>query len=58
MTPEEYDLAARDISAFLQYAAEPAAVQRESYGVWVVLFLVVFTLLAYMLKHEYWRDVH
>ena len=58
MTPEEYDLAARDISAFLQYAAEPASVQRETYGVWVVLFLVVFTFLAYMLKHEYWRDVH
>ncbi len=58
VTPEEYDQAARDISAFLQYVAEPAAVQRESYGVWVVLFLVVFTFLAYMLKHEYWRDVH
>jgi ubiquinol-cytochrome c reductase cytochrome c1 subunit len=27
-------------------------------GVWVVLFLAFFTLLAYMLKLEYWRDVH
>ncbi|MEO7478149.1 MAG: cytochrome c1 [Lysobacteraceae bacterium] len=58
LDPEQYDQAARDISAFLQYAAEPAAMQREHYGVWVILFLVVFTFLAYLLKHEYWRDVH
>jgi ubiquinol-cytochrome c reductase cytochrome c1 subunit len=58
MDPEQYDQAARDISAFLQYVAEPAAMQRETWGVWVVLFLVVFTFLAYLLKHEYWRDVH
>ncbi len=58
LDPEQYDQAVRDISAFLQYAAEPAVMQRETYGIWVILFLVVFTLLAYMLKHEYWRDVH
>lgn len=58
LDPEQYDQAARDISAFLQYAAEPAALQRENYGIWVILFLVVFTFLTYLLKHEYWRDVH
>jgi ubiquinol-cytochrome c reductase cytochrome c1 subunit len=58
LDPEQYDQAARDISAFLQYVAEPAALQRESWGLWVVLFLVVFSFLAYLLKHEYWRDVH
>lgn len=58
LTPEEYDQAARDISAFLQYVGEPAAMQRETWGVWVVLFLAAFTLLAYLLKLEYWRDVH
>ena len=58
LTPEEYDQAARDISAFLQYVAEPAALQREAYGVWVILFMVFFSFLAYLLKHEYWRDVH
>ncbi len=58
LDPEQYDQAARDISAFLQYVGEPAAMQRESWGVWVILFLVVITILAYMLKHEYWRDVH
>ncbi|KFN44981.1 cytochrome c1 [Arenimonas oryziterrae] len=58
MTEEEYDHAARDISAFLAYVGEPAAIQRESIGAWVVLFLALFTFLAYLLKSEYWRDVH
>jgi ubiquinol-cytochrome c reductase cytochrome c1 subunit len=53
-----YDQVARDISAFLQYVAEPAALKRESVGVWVVLFLAFFTFIAYLLKVEYWRDVH
>lgn len=54
----QYDQVARDISAFLQYVAEPAAIKRESVGVWVVLFLAFFTFIAYLLKVEYWRDVH
>jgi ubiquinol-cytochrome c reductase cytochrome c1 subunit len=32
--------------------------QRESIGVWVLLFLAGFTFLTYLLKHEYWKDVH
>ena len=57
MSKAEFDAAARDISAFLAYVGEPAALRRESMGVWVVLFLAFFTLLAYVLKLEYWRDV-
>ena len=55
---EQYDRVARDISAFLAYVGEPAAARREAIGVWVVLFLAFFTFLAYLLKAEYWRDVH
>ena len=58
MAPREFDQAARDIAAFLQYVAEPAAMKREAVGVWVVLFLAFFTFIAYLLKLEYWRDVH
>jgi ubiquinol-cytochrome c reductase cytochrome c1 subunit len=58
MNAEEFDRVARDISNFLQYTAEPAAMQRKSIGIWVLLFLSVFTLLAYFLKQEYWKDVH
>ena len=58
MTPEQYQQAARDLTNFLEYASEPAALQRAHYGIWVVLFLLAFTFLAYLLKKEYWKDVH
>lgn len=54
----EFDRTVRDITAFLTYVGEPAALKREAYGVWVILFLTVFTFLAWLLKTEYWRDVH
>ncbi len=53
-----FDQTARDITAFLEYAGEPAALKRQSLGVWVILFLAFFTLMAWLLKTEYWRDVH
>jgi ubiquinol-cytochrome c reductase cytochrome c1 subunit len=58
MKPEQFDQAVRDITTFLEYAGEPAALKRTSMGVWVVLFLAAFTFLAYLLKKEYWKDVH
>ncbi|HWS28363.1 MAG TPA: cytochrome c1 [Xanthomonadales bacterium] len=57
-TPEEYRQDARDITAFLQYVGEPAALDREKYGIWVILYLLLFTGVAYLMKHEYWKDVH
>ncbi|MEP6485315.1 MAG: cytochrome c1 [Rudaea sp.] len=53
-----YDDTARDITTFLTYAGEPAALVRESTGVWVLLYLALFTFLAWLLKHEFWKDVH
>jgi ubiquinol-cytochrome c reductase cytochrome c1 subunit len=58
LNAEQYDQAVRDITAFLLYAGEPAALQRQSIGVWVLLYLALFTFIAYLLKHEYWNDVH
>ena len=52
-----FDQVARDITAFLEYAGEPAALKRQNIGVWVVLFLALLTFLAWLLKKEYWRDV-
>ena len=57
-SPQEYEETVRDIAAFLEYAGEPAKLKRKSVGVWVILFLVLFTFIAYLLKAEYWRDVH
>jgi ubiquinol-cytochrome c reductase cytochrome c1 subunit len=58
MSPEEFQAATRDLTAFLEYTAEPAALERQSIGVWVLLFLAGLTFLLYLLKHEYWKDVH
>jgi ubiquinol-cytochrome c reductase cytochrome c1 subunit len=55
---EEYDKKITDLVNFLEYVGEPHKLERERLGVWVLLFLVVFTLFAYLLKREYWKDVH
>jgi ubiquinol-cytochrome c reductase cytochrome c1 subunit len=57
-SPEQFDRTARDITAFLQYVGEPAALKRESMGVWVLLYLAFFTFIAFLLKNEFWKDVH
>lgn len=58
LSPAEYDAAIRDLVNFMTYVGEPSALQRTSMGVWVILFLAAFTFLAWLLKVEYWRDVH
>jgi len=57
-SPQEFKETARDIAAFLDYVGEPAKLKRKGIGVWVILFLALFTFIAYLLKVEYWRDVH
>ncbi len=57
LSPSEYDQLVRDVTAFMIYAAEPAVLKRYRLGVWVMLFLALFTFLAYLLYVEYWRDV-
>jgi ubiquinol-cytochrome c reductase cytochrome c1 subunit len=57
MTPEQYDTFVRDTVSFLEYIAEPAQLKRKSLGFPVIAFLVFFTLVAYLLKKEYWKDV-
>lgn len=58
LDPEQFRQATRDLTNFLDYVAEPAALQRRRYGVWVLLFIGVFTFLAFLLNKEYWKDVH
>jgi ubiquinol-cytochrome c reductase cytochrome c1 subunit len=58
MKPEEYDQYVRDIANFMDYAAEPIKATRQSMGIFVMLFLLVFFVFAYLLKKEYWKDVH
>lgn len=58
MTEEEYDQFARDLTNFLEYTGEPNKLERESLGYKVIGFLVIFFIISYLLKKEYWRDVH
>lgn len=58
MSSDEYDQAVLDLVNFLVYAGEPNKLERESLGVWVLAFLFVFFIVSYLLKKEYWRDVH
>ncbi len=58
LSSKEYDQVARDIAAFLEYVGEPAVVQRKSIGWIVILFLGLFTFVTWLLKTEYWSDVH
>lgn len=58
MSPVEFKKAMRDLVSFLAYMGEPAKLERYRIGVWVLLFLVFFFALTYLLKKEYWKDVH
>ena len=57
-SPEEYRQTVKDLVTFMAYLSEPAQLKRAAIGPWVLLFLVLFSALAYVLKREYWRDVH
>jgi ubiquinol-cytochrome c reductase cytochrome c1 subunit len=57
LSPEEYDQFVRDTVNFLDYIGEPAQLERTHLGFPVIAFLAFFTLLAWALKKEYWKDV-
>jgi len=58
LPPQEYDGFVRDIANFLDYAGEPVKAKRQWLGIFVMLFLLVGFVLTYLLKKEYWKDVH
>ncbi len=58
ISAEEYDQVARDLTAFLSYVGEPIQLKRQQMGKWVLLFIAIFFVLAYLLKKEYWKDIH
>ena len=53
----DYDLAIADLVAYLQWMGEPAQNQRVRMGVWVLLFLSIFTLIAWRMNAAYWKDI-
>lgn len=57
LTPLEYDRQVADLVNYLAYMGEPAQADRKLWGILVLFFLAGFFVLAYLLKHEYWKDV-
>jgi cytochrome c1 len=57
LSEPEFDQVARDIVNFLDYIGEPIRLERERLGLRVIGFLLVFLLVAYLLKKEIWKDV-
>ncbi|MCF7987244.1 MAG: cytochrome c1 [Methylovulum sp.] len=58
LSEKEFDLFVKDLVNFLVYVGEPVQLERQQLGKYVLLFLVLFTIIAYLLKKEYWRDIH
>ena len=54
----EFKQMTNDITNFLVYVSEPAKLKRYSIGFWVLLFIFIFTIIAYYTKKEFWKDVH
>jgi len=57
MSQAAYDNAIGDLVAYLQWMGEPSQITRKQVGVWVMLFLAVFVLIAWRLNAAYWRQV-
>jgi len=55
-TPATVDQMSQDVSAFLTWTAEPKMVERKQLGLAVVLFLLIFTVLAYFAYRNVWAD--
>ena len=57
LSSTEYDQAVGDLVNYLQWMAEPAQNTRVRVGVWVVLFLLCFAVIAWRLNAAYWKDI-
>ncbi len=58
MSVEEYDKAVADLVSFLVWMGEPVAEKRKSIGAIVLIFLAGLFVLSYLLKKNYWKDIH
>ena len=57
LTPGDYNLAVADLVAYLQWMSEPVQTSRVRLGVWVLLFLAGFTVIAWRLNASFWKDI-
>lgn len=58
LSEKEFDLFVNDLVNFLVYVGEPVQQERQEMGKYVIFFLLMFFVISYLLKKEYWKDVH
>jgi ubiquinol-cytochrome c reductase cytochrome c1 subunit len=58
LSNKEFDKTVNELVNFLVYVGEPIQLERKRLGKYVLFFLLMFTVIAYLLKKEYWKDVH
>lgn len=58
MSDVEFKRAMNDLVNFMVYMGEPIKMERQRIGIFVMFFLVFMFVLSYLLKKEYWKDVH
>jgi ubiquinol-cytochrome c reductase cytochrome c1 subunit len=57
LTSAEYDAAVADLVAFLTWMGEPQLNQRVRLGAWVLVFLALFTVIAWRMNASFWKDI-
>jgi ubiquinol-cytochrome c reductase cytochrome c1 subunit len=57
LSQDQYDQNVGDLVAYLQWMAEPAQNSRVRIGVWVMLFLAAFTVVAWRMNAAFWKDI-
>ncbi|TWC32076.1 ubiquinol-cytochrome c reductase cytochrome c1 subunit [Pseudomonas sp. SJZ079] len=58
LSEEAFDEKIKNLVTFLAYSANPVALKSQRIGTYVLLYLAFFFVFAYLLKREYWKDVH
>jgi ubiquinol-cytochrome c reductase cytochrome c1 subunit len=58
LNEEQFDEKVKNLVTFLAYSANPVKLEHQRIGTYVLLYLAFFFVFAYLLKREYWKDVH
>lgn len=58
MSKAEFNQFTKELVSFLVYVGEPSKLERIALGKYVLLFILLFIFVAYLLKKEYWKDIH
>ena len=58
MTSEQFQASMKDLTNFLSYMSDPIREERKYIGKFVILYLLIFTMLSFLLYREFKKDIH